>query len=157
MKDLKVEIKIKECQMEELSETDRSIVALAIQATGFSYAPHSHFHVGACVKLADGTLIPGCNQENSAFPAGICAERSAIFAAGAQHPDLAVKALAIAARNDSGELTQEPVSPCGICRQVMVETEKRFGQPIHILLYSKNRIYMIDGIQNLMPLAFTDF
>lgn len=157
MKDLKIELMIKECQMEELSDADREIVEQAIEATYSSYAPYSQFHVGACIKLADGTLMPGCNQENAAFPAALCAERSAIFAAGAQHPDLAVTALAIAARDGSGQLTQEPVTPCGSCRQVMVETEKRFSQPIHILLYGRKRIYMTDGIRNLMPLSFTEF
>jgi cytidine deaminase len=107
--------------------------------------------------LADGTIQRGCNQENAAFPAGICAERSAIFAAGAQHPEQAVKILAIAARDTQGELTQEPVSPCGTCRQVMIETEKRFGQPIHILLYGQRCVYVMDGIHNLMPLSFTEF
>lgn len=157
MKDLKLNIQIKECQLDELSEVDRAIVDIAIQSTERSYAPHSQFHVGACVLLADNTVIRGCNQENAAFPAGICAERSAIFAAGAQYPDQAVKVLAIAARDSSGELTREPVSPCGTCRQVMIETEKRFSQPIHIVLYGQNRIYTTDGIKNLMPLSFTDF
>lgn len=157
MKNLQLKIQIKECQMDELSDVDRAVVEIAIQSTERSYAPHSHFHVGACILLADDTIIRGCNQENAAFPAGICAERSAIFAAGAQYPDQAVKVLAIAARDSSGELTQEPVSPCGTCRQVMIETEKRFGQPIHILLYGQNRVYVMDGIRNLMPLSFTDF
>lgn len=157
MKDLKTEVQIKECQMDELSDVDREAVDIAIESTECSYAPHSQFHVGACVMLADNTIIRGCNQENAAFPAGICAERSAIFAAGAQYPNQAVKVLAIAARDRDGNLTQEPVSPCGTCRQVMVETEKRFSQPIHILLYGQNRIYVIDGISNLMPLSFTEF
>mgnify|MGYP002857735161 CR=1 FL=1 len=157
MKDLKTEIKIKECQMDELSAADRKIVEAAIQSTAHSYAPHSQFHVGACVLLADDTVIPGCNQENAAFPAGICAERSAIFAAGAQRPDQAVKALAIAARDKNGRLTKEPVTPCGTCRQVMVETEKRFSHPIHIILYGQERIFVMDGIRNLMPLSFTEF
>ncbi len=143
--------------MEELSDTDRAMIDLAIEATASSYAKYSRFHVGASVLLANKAIIRGCNQENAAFPAGICAERSAIFAAGAQFPDQPVKVLAIAARDQSGELTEEPVSPCGTCRQVMIETETRFGQPIHILLYGKKRVYMTDGIRNLMPLSFTDF
>jgi len=102
-------------------------------------------------------VLPGCNQENAAFPAGLCAERSAIFAAGAQYPGVPVKTLAIAARDTNGELTEEPVSPCGTCRQVMIETETRFSQPIRILLYGRRRIYVMDGIKNLMPLSFTEF
>lgn len=157
MKDLKLNIQIKECRMEELSDVDRALVIQAIKSTENSYAPYSQFHVGACLLLADGTVISGCNQENAAFPAGICAERSAIFAAGAQHPDQAVKILAIAARDKNGELTRQPVAPCGTCRQVMIETETRFGQPIHILLYGQDGIYVMDGISNLMPLSFTEF
>ena len=157
MKDLKLKVQIKECQMDELSDEDKSIVRLAIESTASSYAPYSQFHVGACLLLADGTVVCGCNQENAAFPAGICAERSAIFAAGAQHPGQAVKSLAIAARDRNGELTRQPVAPCGTCRQVMIETETRFGHPIHILLYGQDGIYVMDGIRNLMPLSFTEF
>ena len=157
MKDLDLKLQIRECQLEELSDVDRTMISKAIEATDDSYAPFSQFHVGACIMLANNVIIKGCNQENAAFPAGICAERSAIFAAGAQHPSQAVKALAIAARDKNGELTREPVSPCGTCRQVMIETETRFGQPIHILLYGQNRIYVMDGIRNLMPLSFTEF
>lgn len=157
MKDLDLKLQIRECQLEELSDVDRTMISKAIEATDDSYAPFSQFHVGACIMLANNVIIKGCNQENAAFPAGICAERSAIFAAGAQHPSQPVKALAIAARDKNGELTLEPVSPCGTCRQVMIETETRFGQPIHILLYGQNRIYVMDGIRNLMPLSFTEF
>lgn len=157
MKDLDLKLQIRECQLEELSDVDRTMISKAIEATDDSYAPFSQFHVGACIMLANDVIIKGCNQENAAFPAGICAERSAIFAAGAQHPSQPVKALAIAARDKNGELTREPVSPCGTCRQVMIETETRFGQPIHILLYGQNRIYVMDGIRNLMPLSFTEF
>ena len=157
MIDLKLKVQIKECQMDELSDEDKSIVRLAIESTASSYAPYSQFHVGACLLLADGTVVRGCNQENAAFPAGICAERSAIFAAGAQHPGQAVKSLAIAARDRNGELTRQPVAPCGTCRQVMIETETRFGHPIHILLYGQDGIYVMDGIRNLMPLSFTEF
>ena len=157
MNDLKLEIQIKECQMEELSDTERNIINLAIEATSASYAKYSRFHVGSCVLLENGVIIKGCNQENAAFPAGICAERSAIFAAGAQYPDQPVEMLAIAARDTTGELTQEPVSPCGTCRQVMIETETRFNKPIHILLYGQRRVYVMEGIRNLMPLSFTDF
>jgi cytidine deaminase len=99
----------------------------------------------------------GCNQENAAFPAGICAERSAIFAAGAQYPDQPVIMLAIAARSREGEFTKEPVSPCGTCRQVLIETETRFQQHIRILLYGQRCVYVLDSIKQLMPLSFTEF
>ena len=143
--------------MDELTDEERKLVEVAIDSTRHSYAPYSRFHVGAAILLANGATLPGCNQENAAFPAGLCAERSAIFAAGAQHPDVPVKMIAIAARDTSGELTQEPVSPCGTCRQVMIETETRYGRPLRILLYGTKNVYRIEGIKTLMPLSFTEF
>ena len=157
MKDLELNIQIRECQMDELTEDEQFLVTKAIESTNNSYAKYSHFCVGAALLLENGEIVPGCNQENAAFPAGICAERSAIFAAGAQHPDVAVEKLAIAARDATGELTTEPVSPCGTCRQVIIETETRYQKPIRILLYGRRCIYVIDGIKHLMPLSFTEF
>ena len=157
MEELVLKSAVKVAQMDELTEEERHLVALAIEGTTRSYAPYSHFHVGAAILLKNGTTIIGCNQENAAFPSGICAERSAIFAAGAQYPDQAVMMLAIAARNEKGELQEEPVSPCGPCRQVIIETETRFKQPVRILLYGKKHIYIVDGIKELMPLSFTEF
>ncbi len=154
-KTLKTEIAI--AQTTELSETDQQLINMAIEATDYSYAPYSHFHVGAAILLKNGKMIKGCNQENAAFPAGICAERSAIFAAGAQYPDQPIMTIAIAARNNKGELTDEPVSPCGTCRQVIIETETRFKQPVRIILYGKKYSYIIDNIKQLMPLSFTEF
>ena len=157
MEDLILKSTVKVAQMSELSDVERSLVQQAIDATDRSYAPYSHFHVGAAILLKNGMTIMGCNQENAAFPSGICAERSAIFAAGAQYPDQPVMMLAIAARNEKGELQEDPVSPCGPCRQVIIETETRFKQPVRILLYGKKHVYIIDGIRQLMPLSFTEF
>ena len=141
--------------MEELDEKDRQLVEAAIEATKSSYAPYSHFNVGAAVRLDNGIVIPGCNQENAAFGVTICAERTALFAAGAQYPDAKVEAIAIAARNADG-LLDDPVSPCGTCRQAMVETEKRSGNKLHILLYGRKHVYIIEGIGALLPLTFSD-
>ena len=157
MKNLELKTTIKECQLEELSQEERHLVELAIAATSRAYAPYSHFHVGAALLLNNGVEVMGCNQENAAFPATLCAERSAIFAAGAQYPDVPVKLLAIAARTQDGELQAEPVSPCGTCRQVIIETETRFKQPVRLLLYGRNKIYVVDGIRQLMPLSFSEF
>lgn len=157
MKQLNLKPIITEYQMEELPSDEQFLVTKAIESTNNSYAKYSHFHVGAAIQLENGVVLPGCNQENAAFPAGLCAERSAIFAAGAQYPEVAVEKIAIAAREPSGELTATPVSPCGTCRQVMIETETRFGKPLRILLYGRNCIYAIDGICHLMPLSFTEF
>jgi len=157
MKNLQLKIQIRECQMDELTSDEQYLVQKAIESTNNSYAPYSHFHVGAAIQLENGEVLPGCNQENAAFPAGLCAERSAIFAAGAQYPGVPVTMLAIAARNTEGELTDEPVSPCGTCRQVLIETETRHAHSIRILLYGKRCIYVMEGIRNLMPLSFTEF
>lgn len=157
MKELELKTVITECQPEELSAEERHLVELAIEATSRAYAPYSHFHVGAALLLNNGTEVAGCNQENAAFPAGLCAERAAIFAAGAQWPDVPVRMLAIAARTHDGELQDEPVTPCGTCRQVLIETEKRFRQPVRILLYGRRRVYVVGSIKELMPLSFTDF
>ncbi len=157
MKKVELKTSIRECQFDELSQAEQHLIEQAIEATNRSYAPYSKFSVGACLLLNNGVEVIGCNQENAAYPVGLCAERSAIFAAGAQYPDVPVRMIAIAARTPEGELQDEPVSPCGSCRQVIIETETRFGQEVRILLYGRNRIYVIDGIKQLMPLSFTEF
>lgn len=157
MEELTLKSTIQKTTMEELSETEQTLINNAIEATYHSYSPYSHFHVGAAVLLENGRTIIGCNQENISYPAGICAERTAIFAAGAQYPDTPIDMLAIAARSADGMLQEEPINPCGICRQVMIETETRFQKPIRILLYGTKYIYIINGIKTLMPLSFTKF
>lgn len=148
---------IQVCSLEELNADEQKAVQLALEGTNRSYTPYSRFHVGAGVILNNGQEFIGCNQENAAFPAGLCAERTALYAAGAQYPQEPVKILAIAARGTDNELTEEPVSPCGTCRQVIIETETRFKQPVIILLYGKRCIYRVEGIRQLMPLSFTEF
>ena len=157
MKDLEIRPKIWEAQMDDLTADERSLIELAIDGTNRSYSPYSHFRVGAALKLQNGVTVIGCNQENAAFPSGICAERSALFAAGAQYPDQSVVMLAIAARNEEGVFTEHPVSPCGPCRQVLIETETRFHHPVRILLYGQRCVYVVDSIKQLMPLSFTEF
>jgi cytidine deaminase len=157
MKEIEVKPCIWEAQMDELTPEERSLIEQAIEGTNRSYSPYSLFHVGAALKLQNGATYIGCNQENAAFPAGICAERSAIFAAGAQYPDQPIVMLAIAARSREGEFTKEPVSPCGTCRQVLIETETRFQHPVRILLYGQRCVYVLDSIKQLMPLSFTEF
>ncbi|TGX82685.1 cytidine deaminase [Palleniella muris] len=154
MDTLNINISIKKHKPEELSEKDRMLVEKAIKATYNSYSPYSHFSVGACLLLGDGSTVIGANQENAAYPSGLCAERSAIFAAQSQHPDLPVKAIAIAARNTSGNLTAQPVTPCGSCRQVIIEIEERYKQPVRILLYGTEVVYEIETVRDLLPLCF---
>lgn len=157
MKELDITTLIQEVQMDELTSDERTLIEMAIEGTNRSYAPYSNFHVGAAIQLENGARFIGCNQENAAFPAGICAERAAIFAAGAQYPDQPVVMLAITARGKDGEVIAEPASPCGTCRQVLIETETRFHHPVRILLYGRNRVYVVDSIKQLMPLSFTEF
>lgn len=157
MKEVELKTVIQECQMDELSTEDRQLVEQAIEATRRSYAPYSHFHVGAAVRLENGEIVIGCNQENAAYPSGLCAERTALFAAGAQYPDVPVRVLAVAARGTDGEMTEEPTGPCGSCRQVIIESETRAKHPIRILLYGRRCVYIIDGIRQLMPLTFSEF
>jgi cytidine deaminase len=157
MKEVELKTVIQECQMDELSAEDRQLVEQAIEATRRSYAPYSHFHVGAAVRLENDEIVIGCNQENAAYPSGLCAERTALFAAGAQYPDVPVRVLAVAARGTDGEMTEEPTGPCGSCRQVIIESETRAKHPIRILLYGRRCVYIIDGIRQLMPLTFSEF
>ncbi len=140
----------------ELSEADRQLVEAAKQATETSYAPYSQFRVGAAVLLDNGVVVSGSNQENAATPNGICAERCAIFHANATWPKVAVQAIAIAARDTSGAFTERPISPCGMCRQVLAETEHRYGKSLRVLLYGTAGTYLIEGVSGLLPFAFDE-
>ena len=146
-------IHYQECKMSELSKSDRKLLEAAIEATENAYAPYSNFHVGAALRLADGTIVKGSNQENIAYPSGLCAERSALFAAGAQYPDQEVVQLAIACFT-GGHFTKEPGSPCGACRQVMTETEHRYGGKMEVLLYGDEETFVFDSAADLLPLIF---
>lgn len=139
---------------EELSATDRELVDAARQATRSSYAPYSRFHVGAAARLADGTVVSGSNQENAASPSGLCAERTTLYYANSRYPDQPVDTLAVAARNGRGEFVTAPISPCGACRQVMLETERRFGRPLRILLYGAQGVYELPDVETLLPFSF---
>lgn len=154
MKELTIEAKIKVCAYDEFSAEDKQLVDAARAATANSYAVYSNFNVGAAVCLDNGVIVKGSNQENAAYPSGLCAERTTLFWANSQYPENAVLAMAIAARTDKGELPM-PIPPCGACRQVILETEKRFGKAIKIILFGTKESYIIeDGIKALMPLSF---
>lgn len=140
----------------ELDSQDAELLRLAHEATHNSYAPYSKFYVGATARLANGKIIIGSNIENAAYPSGLCAERVALFAAQAQYPDVAVVALAITARSESKTIN-EPVAPCGSCRQVMVETEQRSKQPLRVLCQGEiGPIMVFEGIESLMPFIFLE-
>ena len=146
--------KIQVFAYDELNDEDRRLVEMACEATKASYAPYSNYHVGAALLLDNGEYFIGANQENAAF-AGICGERSAIYAAGAQYPGVPVKKLAITAAQD-GEIVAEPVAPCGVCRQAILEFEKN-GHPIELILAGSEKIYILDSFKDTMPLSFTEF
>ncbi len=154
MKEMILQTKVLVCPYGELSDTDREVVDAARAATANSYAIYSHFNVGAAVRLGSGIIVSGTNQENAAYPSGICAERTTLFWANSQYPNEPVETLAIAARTEQGEL-EVPIPPCGACRQVILETEKRFGRNIRIILYGARQCYIIeDGVKALLPLSF---
>lgn len=155
MKQLDIHTTIKIYSPDELSAEEQQLVEAAKKATTRSYAPYSHFHVGAAALLANGEIISGTNQENAAYPSGICAERTTLFYANSQHPQQAVKALAIAARTSEGHWTETPISPCGACRQVMTETENRFGKPMKVLLCSAQEVFVIESAKDLLPVSFS--
>jgi cytidine deaminase len=153
MKQLTLRTVVTVMEYEELEPADRALTAAARQATQGSYAPYSHFHVGAAALLADGTVVTGANQENAAYPSGLCAERTTLFYAGARYPDQPVLALAIAADDEHGG-PASPIPPCGACRQVLLETEQRHAQPIRILLCGPKEVYTVASAAELLPLTF---
>lgn len=138
----------------ELPEPLKNLVAVAKAKTQDAYCPYSDFHVGAALLLADGTIVTGSNQENAAYPSGLCAERTALFAANSTYPNTPVVALAIAGYTH-GHFTQDPVSPCGACRQVMLETECRYGQKMQVVLYGTQECLVLESAADLLPVCFT--
>ncbi len=153
MREIHLSLSAEALRYEELSAEEQRLVDAAREATLRSYAPYSHFSVGAAVLLENGETVSGTNQENAVYPSGLCAERTTLFYANSRYPTAAVVALAIAARNEAGLLSR-PLPPCGACRQVMLETEQRFGRPMTLLMSGTEEIYRINGVQHLLPFAF---
>jgi cytidine deaminase len=140
--------------LEELSEVQQQLLQKASDASKDAYAPYSNFNVGAALLLENDIIITGNNQENAAYPSGLCAERVAIFAAGAQYPGVKVKAIAITAFSSIIEVGS-PIAPCGACRQVLAEYEKRYESPIEIILKGQQgKILIIQNASSLLPLIF---
>jgi len=152
MKQIDINIKIGVCQLEELSADEQALIKTAIEATKNSYSPYSHFSVGAALLLENGEMVMGANQENAAYPSGLCAERTTLFAAGAQYPDTPVKAMFLVALKD-GEI-QEKISPCGACRQVLLETELRYHRPMQVWMCGRSEFCRLDSAEDLLPLSF---
>ena len=137
----------------EMPEADAQLLTRAEEMTANSYAPYSNFHVGAAVLMSDGRIFGGSNQENAAFPSGLCAERTALYYASAQCPDQDVVAVAIAAEYQ-GKPAEGIPSPCGACRQAMVQYESKSGKPIKVILGGSDRILVFNSVSDLLPLVF---
>jgi cytidine deaminase len=155
MKTTEIRIVVQEFEtIDELPDNDQLLVSEARKITDLAYAPYSGFHVGAAILLENGQIITGNNQENSAYPSGLCAERVAMFYANANYPSAEIKTIAVSAAKH-GMLVDEPVKPCGACRQALAEAEMRFGHPIRIILDGKNSILVLNGVESLLPLSFS--
>jgi len=139
--------------LDELSQQDRALAEAAIDARKGSYSPYSMFEVGAAVRLEGGIIVKGANQENAAFPSGLCAERTAMFSAGAQYPDVPFESLALAGGPSEG-LTKSPATPCGACRQVMAEYQTKSGRPMSIIMVGSEKIWKFEKVEALLPLIF---
>jgi cytidine deaminase len=139
---------------EELDSGDRDLLAEARNAMKSAYAPYSTYHVGAAVMLGNGKIVTGNNQENAAYPSGLCAERVALFYASSQYPEVPVKSIAIAAKAKYYDIGA-PVTPCGSCRQVMAETESRHHNHLRLIMSGDNgKIIVVEGVENILPLMF---
>ena len=142
--------------IDELSNSDRNLCLDSIKAMASSHSPYSGFRVGVAVLLASGKVVYGSNQENVAYPSGLCAERVALFAIGSAYPDDKIISMAISAQTDHFEI-KEPVTSCGACLQVMAEYEKKQSSPINVLFYCLNgSVIRTAGIKSLLPFAFAE-
>ena len=139
--------------IEEMNPEDRELAAEAIKAMQGAYAPYSHFHVGAAVRMSNGQIVRGANQENAAFPSGLCAERTAMFAAGARYPDKDMLSIALAG-GVMGRLGSQPATPCGACRQVMAQYQAKSGKPMSVIMISSDRIWKFEKVDDILPLIF---
>ncbi len=147
-------IEYKEYRKEELAEIDKNLIEMSEKSARRAYAPYSHFKVGAAALLENGEIITGSNQENAASPSGICAERTTLFYANAKYPDAAVKTLAITAIDSNDNIVERVITPCGACRQVILEVENRYNSPCRLLLSSKDTVLEFSSIKDLLPFSF---
>lgn len=139
--------------IEELSVEDRELASEAIEAVKSSYAPYSHFNVGAAVRTSGGHIVRGSNQENAAYPSGLCAERTALFSAGAQYPLEDILSLAVTGGFDF-KPGEQPATPCGACRQVMAQYQTKSGKPMSVLLVGSQRIWKFEKVDDILPFIF---
>jgi cytidine deaminase len=156
MKLVNIPVKISEVEdLQELSPQEIKLIELSREMVHNAYAPYSEFFVGAAIMLENGEIVRGSNQENAAYPSGLCAERVAAFAASSIYPGVKMKAIAISAKTRHRVL-DSPVSPCGACRQVLLEYEVKQDEPIRLFLSGESgSIYIVDKVKDLLPLSFT--
>lgn len=155
MKKKEIKIEYIECSSSsQLEASDLDLLKRAKLAVKGSYSPYSKFAVGAAVKLANGKIVIGSNQENGAFPSGLCAERVALFAAGAQYPGVTIEAIAITVKTANNN-HKFPVVPCGACRQVMLESENIGGKNMKIIMHGEgDSCYVVENVKSILPFAF---
>ena len=157
MKTVKLDINYTEySSIDEMEPQDIELVKAAIEAQKGSYAPYSTFNVGAALRLEDGTIVKGANQENAAYPSGLCAERTAMFAASASNPGKAMVSLAIVG-GFNGTLSEGPCSPCGSCRQVMAEYQTLGKRPMSVILFGTRQTLKFSKVDDILPLIFDSF
>jgi cytidine deaminase len=154
MEHRRLEIKyIEYASKSEMPAADAALLEKAEEMTRNSYAPYSEFHVGAAIRMESGEVYGGANQENAAFPSGLCAERTALYYASAQHPDGVIESIAIAAEHE-GVFTKDIVTPCGACRQALAQYEVKSSKPIKVILGGTSRIVVFDSVADLLPFVF---
>ncbi|HEY8780898.1 MAG TPA: cytidine deaminase [Mucilaginibacter sp.] len=155
MTEHQIKIFFKEYQsLKELKQPDYDLCLEAVKAMGTSHSPYSKFRVGTALRLQSGKIVYGSNQENVAYPSGLCAERVALFHCGAYYPDDPIEAMAVTARSDEFEILQ-PVASCGACLQVMAEYEKKQNKPIKIILFCNGGpAWVMGSVESLLPFLF---
>lgn len=153
MEKIEITAKITKYKPEELDKATAQRIEQAKAIALKAYSPYSNFNVGAIVKLANGEIIAANNQENSAYPSGLCAERVAVFYANANFPEIAIESITIIGIS-AGKQTENPIAPCGACRQVLLESEERQNTEIKIILAGVKSTYIIDNVKSLLPLYF---
>lgn len=154
MKEEKINLTFLKAHFNELDEAEQQLIDKAKSAYSNAYAPYSGFLVGSAVLLENNEIICGNNQENVAYPSGLCAERVALYYAGANYPNVKVKTIAISAKSKTYDIT-DVVSPCGACRQVMAEYQQNQHKNIRVLLHSPNNELLIaNSVEDLLPFMF---
>ena len=148
-----IEVAVREVALSELSAEDRELVAKAKEIVSDAYAPYSHFHVAAALRLESGRIVLGTNQENASYPLGLCAERTALFQSGALYPDDPVVSLVILGAREDGTIIKT-CAPCGGCRQVMLEMADRHHHPFPVILAGPESALVVEDCRDLLPINF---